>query len=146
MFTWLHEPLDATDGLEQIQQREYLQSAYQHFNCSGALEEDREICIVGHGAYIAETRADVADACDGGCHPCYEVEPARDIDCREQYHYKKVAEYVAESIAHLFFGTHPAIYTDGPDTVRADGQGYFAADSLGCQDGTVNLYSSGCGT
>ena len=119
VLSWPGEALHASDRLDQIQYGEYFQTAYQHLYHSCALEYCGEICIVGHGAYISEARADIADAGDRGCYARYEVESEGDVDSGEQYHDKQVAEYVAEGVVDLFFSTDVAINPDTLNTVRA---------------------------
>ena len=137
--------LHASDRLDQIQYGEYFQTAYQHLSHSCTLEYSGEVCVIGHGAYISEARADIADACNRGSYARYEVKPECNIECGKQNHYEQVAEYIAEGVVDLFLGTDVAINPDTLNTVRACCLGYFNTDAFGCQDRSVNLDAARCG-
>ena len=119
MLSWSGEALHASDRLDQVQYGEDFQTSYQHLRHSCTLEYRREICVVGHGAYISEARTDIAYAGDRGGYARYEVKPEGDVDSGEQYHDKQVTEYVAEGVVDLFFSTDVAINPDTLNTVRA---------------------------
>ena len=140
------EAFHASDGLDQIQYGEYLQTAYKHFCHPCTLEYGREICIVGHGADISETRADIADAGDRSGYAGYEVEAESYIDRSEDYHNEQVAEYVAEGVVDLFLRADVAIYTNALNAVRTRCLGGFPVYAFRCQDCPVYLDSSRSGS
>ena len=119
VLSWSGKTFHASDGLDQIQYGEYFQTAYKHLGHSCTFEYSGEISVVGHGAYISEARADIADAGDRCGYASYEVKSEGDIYSGEQYHDKQVAEYVAEGVVDLFLGTDMAIYPDILNTVGA---------------------------
>ena len=128
--------------MEQVQNGEYLQSAYKHLSHSSTLEDGREIGIIGHRTYVAKARSDVSNTGDGGRYARNEIQAECNIGGREEHQDEQVAKDIAICVVYLFIGTDTAIYPDIPDPVGIDGKAHFPADSFGRQDGPVYLDAS----